>query len=191
VGEAVFGQRMRFYTIHENPARRNEDDRVVLVREGFSFGGFFIPVLWALYRRAWIVLPVYAALAGLVMVLLVMFGAGRWTLEYAMGALGIGMPVLLVAHPHPAIAALAALIAALMGFEANDLRRFMLARRGYRVVDVVAAPSLVEAERAYFGAKGFPAAEAPPAAQHASFSDSFGPPRRRTLSIIPGLDDRP
>jgi hypothetical protein len=182
---------MRFYTVHENPARRNEDDRVILVREGFSFGAFFIPVLWAIYRRAWIAIPVYVALAGLIMVLLIMFDAGRWTLEYAMGALGAGLPVLLAAHPHPALAALAALVAAVLGFEGNDLRRFMLARRGYRVVDVVAASSLVEAERAYFGAKGFPPSEAAPQAQHASFSDSLGPPRRRSLSIIPGLDDTP
>lgn len=182
---------MRFYTVHENPGRKNEDDRVVLVREGFSLGGFFVPVLWAIYRRAWIVIPAYVALAGLVMVLLVMFNAGRWTLEYAAATLGSGMPFLLAAHPHPGIAALAALIATLLGFEANDLRRFMLARRGYRVVDVVAGRSLVEAERAYFGARGFPPSEAAPAAQHASFSDSFGPPRRRSLSLIPGLDDRP
>jgi hypothetical protein len=183
--------RTRFYTVHENPGKRQEDERVILVREGFSAGAFFIPVFWAIYRRAWIAIPAYVALAGLTMVLLVMFDAGRFTLQYALGALSAGMPVLLIAHPHPAIGALAVLIAALLGFEGNDLRRFMLARRGYRVVDVVAGTSLIEAERAYFGARGFPLSEAGPAAERASFSDSFGPPRRPGMSIIPGLDDNP
>ena len=187
----MFGPRTRFYTVHEDAARRNEDDRVVLVREGFSFGAFFIPLLWALYRRAWVVIPAYVALAGLIMVLFVMFDAGRWTLQYALGALGAGVPLLMIAHPHPAVGVLALLMAGLLGFEGNDLRRFMLARRGYRVVDVVAGTSLVDAERAYFGTRGFPLPEAAPAAQHASFSDSFGPPRRPGMSIIPGLDDNP
>lgn len=182
---------MRFYTVHENPTRRNEDDRVVLVREGFSFGAFFIPLLWAIYRRAWIAIPAYVALAGLLMVLLIMFDAGNWTLQYALGALGTGFPLLLGLHPHPAVASLAVLITALLGFEANDLRRFALARRGYRVVDVVAANSLVEAERAYFGARGFPPGATSAAVEHAHFSDQLGPPRRRGMSVYPGLDETP
>lgn len=184
---------MRFYTVHENPARRNEDDRIVFVPEGFSLGAFLFPLFWALHRRAWLAVPAYVALAGLLLVLVVMFDAGRITFQYALGALAVGVPLLLVLHPSPALGALAIIITAIFAFEANDLRRFFLARRGYKFVDVVAAPSLMEAERRYFAARGFPLSEASPTAPaaRAGFSESLGPPRRLRMSLIPGLDDRP
>ena len=116
---------MRFYTVHI-PAGEGGDDgalgRAVLVREGFNWLAFFFAPFWALAEGLWLAaLPLIAALAAIVAVPLV---------------LGLG-PVL------PVVLGLG--YAVLAGMSANDLRRAGLAARGYRLAEVVAAPSRAQA----------------------------------------------
>ncbi len=118
---------MRFYTVHI-PAAGGEDGdegalaRAVLVREGFNWLAFFFAPFWALAEGLWLAaLPLIAAMAAIVAVPPV---------------LGLG-PVL------PVVLGLG--YAVLAGMSANDLRRAGLAARGYRLAEVVAAPSRAQA----------------------------------------------
>ncbi|KLK93865.1 hypothetical protein AA309_05060 [Microvirga vignae] len=118
---------MTTYTLHlprdvrpGDPAALEEAE---LVKDAFSWGAFFFTFLWFFFHRLW--------LAGL----------GVLVLVFAFGAL---MQVLNV---HDAAGTLAMLLLqALIGLEANSLRRWTLARRGLRLADVVTAADKDEAE---------------------------------------------
>jgi hypothetical protein len=103
---------MRIWTVHAMPqgAAALPDAPVRLVREGFAWIAFLLPVLWLLWHRLWLATLVYVGLAT------------------ALAALAPG-PVAL-----PAGLALQFLI----GVHAQDLRRRALRRRGYATVAVVA-----------------------------------------------------
>lgn len=114
---------VRFYTVHLS----GEDGggalgRAVLVREGFNWTAFFFAPFWALAEGLWLVaVPLIAVLAALIAV---------------PAALGLG----------PAWAAVPGLgYGVLAGLSANDWRRAGLASRGYRMVEVVAAPDRASA----------------------------------------------
>ena len=83
----------------------------VLVREGFSWGALIFGWLWLLLHRAWIPATLLLA-AGVAVVALTSDGV---------------QAILLGA------------IAVLQGLFGNDLRRWSLERRGYRLAHVVAA----------------------------------------------------
>src|SRR5262245_30883358 len=119
---------MRFYTVHSNPARKDEDQRIILVKEGFAWWAFFAPLAWLVYRRVWIAVPLYFGCAVALFVVLLYGGFDPATLGAATGALLVGLPVTLTPAPDLALALLAFLLALLCGFEANDLRRFHLKR---------------------------------------------------------------
>jgi hypothetical protein len=103
----------------------SDADRLIFVRDGFSWGAFLIPVLWMLYRRLWIVLCVYA------LFLVAVELAGRH-----LGA--------------PTAAGLGVLGALFLGFEGGVLRRWSLRRRGFVETALVEAASREEAEIRYF-----------------------------------------
>ena len=124
---------MAIYTVHEPPLRANEaapnPERFVFVRDGFYFWAFLLAPLWMLRYRLWLVFIGY-------LVLVV-------ALHLALRALGAS----------PTVTALAALLLALLiGFEAASLRRFTLARRGWRNVGLVVGDDLELAERRFFDA---------------------------------------
>jgi hypothetical protein len=83
----------------------------VLVREGFSWGAFFFGPLWLIWHRAWA--------AAVVVICVAVFIALRL--------------------PQPLHAPLLVLLAATLGIFGNDLRREVLARRGYVQAHVLAA----------------------------------------------------
>jgi hypothetical protein len=150
---------MAVYTVHEPPARAGigsapEPERFVFVRDGFSLWALLLGPLWMLRHRMWLVLLGYmvvvAALAGV-----------------------------LHLHGTPAAGTVVwALLALFIGFEAGTLRRFGLARRGYRNIGLVVGDDLELAERRFFdswvgkaepGAGAAPAlASSPRAPHHAS-----------------------
>lgn len=152
---------MKFFTVHRNDERPDPDDRIVLIKEGFAWAAFFAPVLWLLYNRAWVGLPLYAAAAGALGLVYGLAGFEGDALSLILGSLALGIPFLLGAFPDPAVAIPGFLLALLCGFEANDMKRFMLARRGYRLGDLVAGHNRVEAERAYFAERSLPRASLP------------------------------
>ena len=114
----IFPGRTNIYTVH-----LHEDQDMVLVREGFSWGAFLFGPLWALYNRLWFV-------AILLLLLSALFGyadehgvTGDATLAILQLAIGI-----------------------LIGYQANDWRRTRLHKLGYTLVDVVAASSIKRAQ---------------------------------------------
>jgi hypothetical protein len=101
-------------------------ERPVFVREGFHWLAFLLPLPWLLWNRAWLGLLLWVLAMGVIGGLMV-FGIGEM-----------------------AETALTLLVGLLVGMEAPHLRGASLQRRGYRLTDIVAAPSRDEAERAFF-----------------------------------------
>ncbi|MGD9867731.1 MAG: DUF2628 domain-containing protein [Hyphomicrobiales bacterium] len=121
------------YTVHEPerlPGKLEERaDRLRLVKEGFSWPALFVPVLWLLYHRMWL------ALIGFVAVLVLA--------EMGLSALGAG----------DAVGGWAGiLIGLLFALNANDLRRWTLGRRGYRMTGAVVGRDTTECEYKLFAA---------------------------------------
>ena len=118
---------MATFTLHLPRDARPGDPaalvRAEIVKDAFSWSAFFFTALWFFAHRLW--LAGFAVLAVLI--------AFNWGLA----ALDV----------HPAAAVLAQmLLSLLIGFEANSLRRWTLARRGLPAVDAVTAADRDEAE---------------------------------------------
>jgi hypothetical protein len=122
---------MPVYTVHA-PASvaaspSASADRFVFVRDGFHGWAFFAGPFWLIFQRLWLALAGYLALN--VVLTLVLSGLHTGS--------GTRFAVLL-------------LIALLLGLEAATLRRWTLARRGFRQLDVVVADDEDAAERRFF-----------------------------------------
>jgi Protein of unknown function (DUF2628) len=122
---------MAVYTVHEPPLRSGtvapDPERFVFVRDGFYVWAFLLTPLWLIWHRLWLVLLLY---------LVVIFGFAQ-AMHYAgVGAAGRSLVMLLISF--------------LVGLEAGTLRRFMLARRGWRNVGLVSGTNMEAAERRFF-----------------------------------------
>lgn len=123
----MFAKNGDIYTVHENSNANDPSDRIVLVREGFSFWAFVLTVFWLAYHRCWRMAIVY-------LLLLVAIDRAVYALEltrYAEIVLQLGLQFWL-------------------GGIANDCYRATLQRKGYREITVVCAESPLLAERRYF-----------------------------------------
>ena len=124
---------MSIYTVYEPPLKAHESvpdfERFVFVRDGFSFWAFLLAPWWMLRHRLWLALVCYVILAVALSVAL------RW--------IGASAAVAIIAG---------ALFSLLVGFEAATLRRFGLARRGWRNVGIVVGDDVESAERRFFDA---------------------------------------
>jgi hypothetical protein len=122
---------MSVYTVHEPPLRAAESlpdpERFAFVRDGFYFWAFLFAPLWMLRHRLWLVFLIYVVIAVVI----------RSVLHYA----GVGAP---------GVAVVMLLLSLLIGIEASTLRRFTLARRGWRNVGVVSGDDIEVAERRFF-----------------------------------------
>lgn len=120
---------MSVYTVHMAEAdleRPLAAGQAVYVREGFSWGAFLIAPLWCLWRRSWLGLALW------IVALAVIAGLGRhWNVNEAAQAAAV-----FVVH-------------LLFGWEAAQLHRRSLRRRGYRAMDIVAADRKSEAEMVF------------------------------------------
>ena len=113
---------MRFYTVHARPARPAEDPDFVLVRESFSWSACLFAPAWAVLNREWLFLLAYLAVAAVI----------GW----------------LDAYLDERLTLLASLLLAMVcGLVAHDVRRWTLARAGYRLLGVVTGRDEAEAER--------------------------------------------
>jgi hypothetical protein len=122
---------MAVYTVHEPPLRTGagsapEPERFIFVRDGFAFWALLFGPLWMLRHRMWLVLLGYLVVVAALSVVLHLHGTA------AVGTL------------------VWALLALLIGFEAGTLRRFSLARRGFRNIGLVVGDDLELAERRFF-----------------------------------------
>ena len=163
---------MAIYTVHQPPLKRDEErrgpDRFRFVRDGFYFWAFLLGPIWILYRRLWLVLLGYVAVAVVLHLALFFLGA-----------------------PPSAVVAAHFLLAILIGLEAGTLRRWTLQRRGWRNLGVVAAHRAEEAERRFFDA--WEASEPVPPATEPYVPVGTGPAMRRRDSSddIVGLFPEP
>jgi hypothetical protein len=122
---------MTTFTLHLPRDARPGDpaalEEAEIVKDAFSWGAFFFTFLWFFFHRLW--------LAGLgILVLVFAFGTALELLDV-----------------HPVAGTVAALLLQiLIGLEANSLRRWTLARRGFGIADVVTAADRDEAEAKSF-----------------------------------------
>ncbi len=143
---------MRVYTVHEPPGELTPEaraERTAFVKEGFCWPALFIAPIWLLYHRmAWGFL-------------------GYLVLSLLMGALVARLPA-------GAGSALSFLFAVWFALEANALRRWSLARKGWTTVGVASGRNRAEAEHGFF-------------LRRERASHRAGPPRTPS----PGLPRRP
>jgi hypothetical protein len=122
---------MRTYTIHEHPSpvadRIERAERLVFVKDGFSWAAALLAPLWFLLHRLWWPLAAYVAVSAV-------FEIAQTTMSVDPGWLRL--------------AAIA--LSLLIGFEADTLRRWGLERRGWRMIGTVTGVSAAECERRYF-----------------------------------------
>ena len=120
---------MAVFTVHLPPeGAAAAPDKVVFLRDGFSFPAFFFGPFWLAWKGAW---P----------------EAGGWTLLLALIA-GLGA-VFRIPAEDMSFAGLAAAIA--LGFEGGRLLAWRLQRRGFTEGDVVIGDDEEEAEEVFFG----------------------------------------
>ena len=117
----------KIFRFYENPEAADPADRVLLLREGFSFWAFCFSGLWLLVNRLWLLLLGYVAL------LIV------WRV--------IGVAV----DFSPVTTAIGVLFAQmLLGFHVYDFQACLLKRRGYREAGILVASSDMAAEQRYY-----------------------------------------
>jgi len=124
---------MPVYTVHQPPLRRDSGEadptRFELVRDGFSFWAFLLAPVWMLLRRLWLVLLGYLIVVA--------------ALQLALSAMSAS---------HTTMTLVGLLLSILVGLEAATLRRWTLARRGWKNLGVVVADDVDSAERRFFDA---------------------------------------
>jgi hypothetical protein len=118
---------MRLYTVQCRAGGPAGDPDVVLIKEGFCWPALFIPLLWALYHRLWWGVAAYIAVAGV---------------------LGAAVELAGLAEPVQTVVMFG--LALLVGWSANDWRRWTLDRAGYRSCGVIMGRRLIEAEARLF-----------------------------------------
>lgn len=121
---------MQTYTIYERrPAPENIEKRVakmVFVKEGFSFYALLAPPIWLMVNHMWWELGGFLALTIFVNGMLALLGVGQEVISLS------GLVINLV-----------------FAFEARDLHRYALERKGYLLTAIVSGRSLDEAERRF------------------------------------------
>jgi Protein of unknown function (DUF2628) len=132
---------MTLYTVLAPPERAADAQpdplKLVFVKEGFCWPALVIPLAWLVFRRMWLILALYVAIAVGLTVLAQNIGGAIPTTIYV-------------------------LLRLLFALEGNGLRRWTLEGAGYRLFDVVEGRRLWEAELRYFLDR--PPLTAPPAA---------------------------
>lgn len=103
---------------------------IVFVKEGFAWPAFFFAGPWLIFRRMWLVLIGYIIVAMII--------------GYVGDRVGGAFPLIIL------------LLHFLFALEANQLRRWTLMRRGYRLVAVVEGRGLEDAEIRYFTSLDLP-----------------------------------
>ena len=124
---------MQTYTVHEPPnppdSRLKRADRLVFVREGFSWRAALFAPLWMLVHRMWLVLLLYLVVVAALDLGLIR--AGLSTQWVVLATIGVHL---------------------VLGFEAGSLRRWTLDRKRWRMLGAVTGQSQTDCERRFFHA---------------------------------------
>lgn len=119
------------YTVHEREDETggiaDRADNIVFVKEGFAWTALIVPILWLLYHRLWLVLVGFIAL---------------------LAAIQTGLAISGLAADVSGWATL--VLSAVFALLANDLRRWTLDQRGYRVAGLAGGRDLAECEERFF-----------------------------------------
>jgi len=150
---------MATWTVHAPEGDLGEAiaaDRLVFAREGFAWAALFLPFLWAPFHRLWVVcLGWLGAIAAIEAADLLAGDAVGTVLSIA--------------------------FALWFAASANDLRRWTLERRGWRLVGLASGADLDEAEARFFvkaaGEKGTIAVLPPAPPPPPRFDTPYTPPR--------------
>jgi hypothetical protein len=115
---------MASFVVMESPERKagTPEERIEVIRDGFSFLALLFPFFWLLWHRLWVeaILVLSAGAAAAVI--------GSWPQYEFMSS------------------ALAVLISIFVGLEGNNMRILRLRRRGWRETAVIEAGSRASAE---------------------------------------------
>lgn len=122
---------MNLYTVHYRHEAENSltglAEDVVMVKDGFNWSALFLPTVWFLSKKMWLVFGVY--LAGQALLISVVFWAE------------LPLEVFTIIKITGNI---------ILGFEGNNLQRWSLHRARYKEREIIAARDLVSAERRFF-----------------------------------------
>jgi len=139
------------FTVHEPPngpaSRLDSAERLVFVKDGFSWLAAAVPPLWLLWKRMWLEFAIYAGATGLLV----------WLLTTA-GPTNISNAILTI-------------VQIVFGFEAGALYSAALERRGWRLVGTVTGRNREDCERRFLEVWLPTHTEIPPAES----SDSLAP----------------
>jgi hypothetical protein len=119
---------MATFIVHVPPEGAAASEKVVFVREGFSYPAFLFGPFWLLWKRAWIPAALWALLLALL----------AWT-----GSL--------LKMPPDAIGVVAFALSAMLGFEGDRILAWSLRRSGFVEGDIVIGDNEAEAEEVFFG----------------------------------------
>ncbi|MDA0368175.1 MAG: DUF2628 domain-containing protein [Proteobacteria bacterium] len=119
---------MRVYSVYQSPTAGGDDD-LIFIKDGFCWPALVLPLIWPLWRGLWLVALV---VVGILVAVSTVVEAG-----------------LLAPLTGTVIEVAVALI---LGFEGNNLRRWVKSRRGWREVATVSGRRLDDAERSFFSA---------------------------------------
>ncbi len=163
---------MPVYSVHEPPRRSSDSlahtSRFVFVRDGFHWTAFLFAPFWMLRHRLWLELVFLIIIVTGLFVGLKRFGGGE----------GFGL--------------LSALLVQLfVGMEASSLRRWKLARRGYRNLGIVIGDDRETAERRFFDSWAARAEPAAPTASNVPIGPAPLPPRPNPTNDVVGLFPQP
>lgn len=132
---------MKTYLVFEpkNGVKNSETaEKIVFLREKFSWPALFFTPIWLLWHRLWLGFVLWLAAMFVIGVLTQMLG-----LNPQMTALALWLPSLIA------------------GFEAIELRRRKLIKKGFRDSGIVVADEIEDAEQRFFEEWVKGAAEAP------------------------------
>jgi predicted membrane chloride channel (bestrophin family) len=117
---------MRLYSVYQSPEARGDQD-LIFIKDGFCWPVLVLPFIWPAWRGLWLVA------ISVVVLLIVVSGAVQagWLAPLTGSVIEV-------------------VIALIMGFEGNNLRRWTKSRRGWREIGMVSGRRLADAERAFF-----------------------------------------
>jgi len=125
-----WGANVTLYSVHVKSGEVHSLLEAHFVRQAFQWKAFFFGPLWLARHKLWAVLAfwiaAYAALGWAASA--VLFGTAAFSV-------GVALQIFL-------------------GLEANHMREAKLAAQGYRLTEIVSAPSLDQAEAAFYGRHG-------------------------------------
>jgi hypothetical protein len=120
-------------------------DKTLFIKEGFSWPGFLFPVIWLAFKRLWLAFALY------ILAIVVLITAANSADMSAGSVIVLGLALNFF-----------------VGFEANNLYRRALVRRGFTEEGPFLGEDVEEAELKYFQAPTYRQSSAPNAPEDAS-----------------------